>query len=349
MGAMPERFPGYLRLLESGELGERADQLERMLARCTVCPWNCGVNRLQDETKVCVAGRLPIVSSYAPHFGEEPTLSGTHLPRGEARGAGNIFFGHCNLRCVYCQNWQISQNLRQRPANEVTIERLAGMMLELQDRGCHNIGLVSPTHFAPQIARAVETAARRGLHLPLVYNTNAYDSVEVLRRLDGVFDIYLPDLKYADDEAARRYSKAPRYVAGARAAVKEMYRQVGGAAIFDQRGLLRRGLVIRLLLLPNGLAGLRESLEWIAGELSNSVTLSVMSQYYPSHKAGGSDVYPLLSRKVRPSELQQVVEWIDELGFENGWIQPLEEAAADYYRPDFSNRAMPFADARDFQ
>jgi putative pyruvate formate lyase activating enzyme len=346
---MPERLPGYLRLLESGELSERAGQLEEMLARCTICSWDCGINRLEDETKVCVAGRLPIVSSYAPHFGEEPALSGTHLPRGEARGAGNVFFGHCTLRCVYCQNWQISQNLRQRPANEVSIERLAAMMLELQDQGCHNIGLVSPTHFAPQMARAVEIAARRGLHLPLVYNTNAYDSVEALRLLDGVLDIYLPDLKYADDEAARRYSKAPRYVASARAAIREMYRQVGGAAIYDQRGLLRRGLVIRLLVLPNGLAGLRDSLEWIARELSTSVTLSVMSQYYPSHKAAGSGLYPLLSRKVRPPEFEQVVEWIEELGFENGWTQPLGEAASDYYRPDFSDSRRPFADARDFQ
>lgn len=341
--------PGYVRLLETGGLGARAARLEGMLSRCTVCPWECGVNRLNDETKVCVAGRLPIVSSYAPHFGEEPALSGSQLPPGEARGAGNIFLGHCNLRCVYCQNWQISQNLKQRPANEVSIERLAGMMLELQDQGCHNIGFVSPAHFVPQIVRAIELAARRGLHLPLIYNTNAYDSTEVLRLLDGIFDVYLPDLKYADEAIARQYSKAPHYVRSARAAIKEMYRQVGDTLSLDERSLVRRGLVIRLLVLPNDLAGLRDTLEWIARELSASVTLSVMSQFYPSHKATGTDHYPLLSRKIRLREFEQVLEWLEELGFENGWAQPLEGGAADYYRPDFSNRVAPFADVRDFR
>ncbi|MGH8630889.1 MAG: radical SAM protein, partial [Burkholderiales bacterium] len=224
---MAEFIPGYRRLLEAGELGERVRKLEALLESCTVCPWDCRVNRLRDETKVCAAGRLPIVSSYTPHFGEEPALSGTHLAAGEARGAGNIFLGHCNMRCVYCQNWQISQDLRQRQRNEVSLERLAGMMLELEDRGCHNIGFVSPTHFAPQIARATEMAARRGLSLPLVYNTNAYDSLDVLRLLDGVFDIYLPDLKYSDEETAREYSRIPHYVSSARAAIREMHRQVG--------------------------------------------------------------------------------------------------------------------------
>jgi putative pyruvate formate lyase activating enzyme len=343
---MPDWAPGYIQLLQGGELAERAARLEALLGCCTVCPWNCRVNRLRDETKVCVAGRLPIVFSYAPHFGEEPALSGAGLPRGQAGGAGNVFFGHCNLRCVYCQNWQISQNLKQRPANEVSLERLAGMMLELQERGCHNIGFVSPTPFVPQIVRAVEMAARRGLRLPLVYNTNGYDSVEVLRLLDGVFDIYLPDLRYSSERAARQYSKAPNYVVVARAAIAEMYRQVGGSFTLRD-GLLRRGLVIRLLVLPNGRAGLRASLEWIRSQLSPSVTLSVMSQYYPAHKAAG-DLYPLLSRKLRRREYEQVLEWIEELGFDNGWMQPFEEDAADYYRPDFSDRSAPFPDAKDF-
>jgi len=353
---MDDWAPGYLALLESGELRKRVARLEARLASCTVCPWDCRVNRLRDETKVCAAGYLPIVSSYAPHFGEEPALSGTHLGRGQARGAGNIFLGHCNLRCVYCQNWQISQDLRtQRPTRETSFERLAEMMLELQAAGCHNIGFVSPTHFAPQIARAVEIAARRGLRLPLIYNTNAYDSLEVLREMEGIFDIYLPDLKYSDEETAREYSRIPHYVASARAAVQEMHRQMGDALVMDERGLLRRGLVIRLLVLPNDLAGLRETLQWIRDELGPRVTLSMMSQYYPTNKVGredprgGQELFPLLNRRIRPREWERALEWVEEFGFESGWIQPLEDGASEYYRPDFADAQTPFADARDFR
>jgi putative pyruvate formate lyase activating enzyme len=342
------REPSYRRLLESGELARRAEALEAMLASCNICPWDCRVNRLNNQTKVCVAGYLPIVSSWAPHFGEEPALSGTHLPKGEARGAGNIFFGHCNLRCVYCQNWQISQNFREtRPSGEVSFERLAEIMLELQEHGCHNIGLVSPTHFVPQIVRALVIAARQGLRLPLVYNTNAYDSVDVLRLLDGIVDIYLPDLKYADNEVGRELSRIPDYVERARAAIAEMYRQTGDELLLDERGLLRRGLVIRLLILPNDLAGVRESLEWIRQTLSPRVTLSIMTQYFPTNKVS-DERFPLLNRKIREREYERVLEWLEEFGFENGWIQPLEAEAASYYRPDFRDREMPFPDARDF-
>ncbi len=350
----PGFTPSYLRL-DRAELWRRVEQLDRMLDSCAICPWDCRVNRRKNETKVCVAGYLPIVSSYAPHFGEEPALSGTHLGSGEARGAGNIFLGHCNMRCVYCQNWQISQDLgTQRPTREVGFERLAEMMLELQAQGCHNIGFVSPTHFVPQIARAVAIAAERGLRLPLVYNTNAYDSVEVLRLLEGIVDIYLPDLKYSDEAVAREYSKIPHYVASAREAVREMHRQMGHELVMDERGLLKRGLVIRLLVLPNDLAGIRETLEWIREELSTRVTLSVMSQYYPTNKVGkndalsGAELFPLLNRKIRPREWEKVLEWVEELGFENGWHQPLEESSSEYYRPDFTQTEMPFADARDF-
>ncbi len=342
-------MPSYLGLTLD-EMNRRVEALDRLLESCTVCPWDCHVNRLRGRTKVCVAGYLPIVSSYSAHFGEEPALSGTHLGA-LARGAGNIFLGHCNLRCVYCQNWQIGQDFRtQRPNHETSFERLAEMMLELQERGCHNIGFVSPTHFAPQIMRAVAIAARRGLRLPLVYNTNAYDSVEVLRLLDGVFDVYLPDLKYSDEAVAHEYSKIPHYVESARAAVKEMHRQLGDDAVYDDRGLLRRGLVIRLLVLPNDMAGVRETLEWIREELSPRVTISLMSQYYVTHKveSKGDELFPLINRRIRPREFDRVLEWAEELGFENGWIQPLDEEAADYYRPDFTNREMPFRDARDF-
>jgi putative pyruvate formate lyase activating enzyme len=342
-------YLSYLDLARSGELARRGKLLEEWLRACDICPWNCRVNRLAGEAKVCVAAQRAIISAWAPHFGEEPALSGTHLAAGEARGAGNIFFGHCNLRCVYCQNWQISQDFRTaRGEGEVSPARLGRIMIELQEAGCHNIGLVSPTHFVPQIVKALELAVERGLRLPLVYNTNAYDSAEVLRLLEGVVDIYLPDLKYSDDATAREYSKVPDYVEHSRRAVREMFRQVGDELVLDERGLVRRGLIIRLLVLPNELAGLRETLEWIAGNLSTRVTLSVMSQYFPDHKVS-EEQFPLLARRVRPREYERVQEWMAELGFENGWIQPLEDDASTYYRPDFCDRGLPFRDALDFR
>src|SRR6186713_3554188 len=235
--------PKYLTLLAANELEARVEKLEELLRSCTICPKDCGNDRLNDEIAACYSGRLPIVSSYTAHFGEEPCLSGT-------KGAGNIFFGNCNLRCVYCQNYQISQTWREQKKNEVTHEHLAKMMLELQDRGCHNIGFVSPTHFAPQMARAILIAAENGLQLPIVYNTNAYDSVEVLELLDGIVDIYLPDLKYADSDAGFQYSKVRDYATHARAAITEMHRQMGDGLVFDENGLLKGGLLIRLLVLP---------------------------------------------------------------------------------------------------
>src|SRR5438552_4272734 len=219
-----------------------------MLASCTVCPKDCGNDRLNDEIAACYSGRLPIVSSYTAHFGEEPCLSGT-------RGAGNVFFGNCNLRCVYCQNYQISQTWREQKKNEVSHERLAEMMLELQDSGCHNIAFVSPTHFAPQMARSILIAARQGLKLPIVYNTNAYDSVEVLKLLDGIVDVYFPDLKYAEDDEGFLYSKVRSYASVSRAAIAEMHRQMGSELVYDDDGLLKRGMVIRLLVLPNDIGG----------------------------------------------------------------------------------------------
>ncbi|HXT61455.1 MAG TPA: radical SAM protein [Pyrinomonadaceae bacterium] len=330
----------YLRLLESGKLETRVESLEALLERCTVCPLDCGNNRLRGELARCFSGRLPIVSSYTPHFGEEPPLTGT-------RGAGNIFFGNCNLRCVYCQNYQISQTHKEQIKNEVTHERLAEMMLELQERGCHNINFVSPTHFAPQMARAILIAAGHGLRLPIVYNTNAYDSVEVLRLLDGIVDVYLPDLKYAEDDAGFLYSKVRSYSSVARAALKEMFRQTGDELVFNSEGLLQRGLVIRLLVLPNDIGGLRESLQWIRDELSPRVAVSLMAQYYPTNVAGTNQRYTLLSRRITETEWLRAVSALDEFGIENGWMQEYD-GAAFYYRPDFSNQETPFHDIRDF-
>ncbi|HUI64222.1 MAG TPA: radical SAM protein, partial [Bacteroidota bacterium] len=296
--------PSYLALRESGELARRVRALDAMLGACTICPHNCGNNRLNDEIARCYSGALPIVSSYTPHFGEEPLLVGTH-------GVGNIFFGNCNLRCVYCQNFMISQNHKKERSNAVTRERLAGMMLELQEKGCHEIGLVSPTHFVPQIVGAVAIAAEGGLHLPLIYNTNAYDAVEVLRLLEGIIDIYLPDLKYADDDMGYEYSKVPEYTRHARAALVEMHRQVGSSLVIGDDGLVKRGLIIRHLVLPNDIAGSRESLAWIARELGPGTTVSLMAQYFPTHRAV---TMPLLDRKIREGEYARVLDILDRLG-----------------------------------
>lgn len=343
-GRPPSQFPdepSYLRLWRSGELQRRVEALEALLERCNVCPRDCLNNRLQNELAACYSGRLPIVSSYTPHFGEEPALVGTH-------GAGNIFFGNCNLRCVYCQNYQISQTHKEQIKNEVTHERLAEMMLELQERGCHSINFVSPTHFAPQMARAVLIAAERGLRLPIVYNTNAYDSVEVLRLLDGIVDVYLPDLKYAENEAGYLYSKVKGYKDSARRAIAEMFRQTGDRLVFGEDGLLKRGLVIRLLVLPNDIGGIRESLSWIKDELSPAVAVSLMAQYYPTNVAGTNARYILLSRRITETEWLRAVSVLDELNIEEGWMQEYD-GAAFYYRPDFSNDEAPFKDIRDFE
>lgn len=327
------RVPSYIALHRSGELVRRADALDALLEACSICPLLCGTNRHQDEHGRCHTGYRPIVSSFTPHFGEEPGLVGTH-------GVGNIFFGNCNLRCVYCQNHQISQNHRVEKGHEVTIGRLADIMLELQEQGCHSVGLVSPTHVVPQIVRALIEAIGRGFRVPLVYNTNAYDSVEVLRLLDGIIDIYLPDMKYAEDDFGLAYSRVEEYSRHSRAAVQEMYRQVGAELVMDDRGLVQRGLIIRHLVLPNGLAGSRESLRWIASALSPHVTLSVMAQYFPAHRAAST---PLLDRTVREGEYNRAVGELDALGMDHGWVQEFD--AAEFYRPEFDRREDPFNNA----
>lgn len=323
-------IPSYIPLFASGEFQRRLDVLERKLEWCTICPHDCGNNRLRDELARCYSGRLPIVSSYCQHYGEEPALGGS-------RGVGNIFLGNCNLRCVYCQNFQISQNWKEEGKNEVSCERMAEMMLELQAKGVEAIGFVSPTHFVPQIVRALSIAIPRGLELPLIYNTNAYDSVEVLRLLESIFDIYLPDLKYSEEAFGYSYSKVRSYPEASRAAAKEMHRQVGSDLVYGEDGLVKRGLIIRHLVLPNDIASSEETLCWIATELDNRVTLSVMSQYYPTHRAITT---VLLDRRIRESEYDKVIQLLDKYGFENGWAQEFE--SHDYYRPDFSNRMEPF-------
>ena len=323
--------PGYVKLYHSGELERRAQALEARLASCDICPRECRVNRLKNEPGYCHSGRLPIVSAVCAHNGEEPAISGT-------RGSGTVFFGNCNMRCVYCQNYQISQNWKKQRSNEMDCRTLAEKMLYLQDGlGCHNINFVSPSHFIPKLLRAVAEAVPLGLRVPLVYNSSGYDSIASLKELDGVISIYLPDLRYASDRWAKKFSHTPYYVGQARRAVQEMYRQVGDLVV-DESGLAKKGLIVRHLILPNGLAGSEESLAWLVRELSPTVTVSIMSQYIPMHRASR---VPLLSRKITSEEHEAVFKLIADLGIENGWVQ--EIAAAEEYLPDFEREGHPFS------
>jgi putative pyruvate formate lyase activating enzyme len=326
----PAFEPGYIALYKSGELRQRAKALESRLASCNICPRECGANRLEGETGHCHSAYKPIVTTVTAHHGEEPVLSGT-------RGSGTIFLGNCNMRCVFCQNFQISQDHKNQKRNEIEISKLAEYMLYLQDElGCHNINFVSPTHFVPQIVRALLEAVPMGLRLPLVYNTGGYDSIETLRELEGIIDIYLPDLKYASAKMGEKYSGAKEYPSHARAAIKEMYRQVGNL-ITDEYGIAMRGVIVRHLVLPNRIAGSKESLTWLAKEVSPEVTVNVMSQYHPANLA---HEYPELSRRITKSEYGEVVETVYKLGIENGWLQGLD--SPEIYLPDFNRKSGPF-------
>jgi putative pyruvate formate lyase activating enzyme len=244
------------------------------------------------------------------------------------------------MRCVYCQNYQVSQNWRKQKSKEMDCRTLGERMLYLQDElGCHNINFVSPSHFVPQLLRAIVEAVPRGLRVPLVYNSSGYDSVASLRELDGVISIYLPDLRYASDKWARRFSHARDYVTRARQAIKEMYRQVGDLVV-DESGAAQKGLIVRHLILPNGLAGSEESLTWLVREVSPTVTVSIMSQYMPMHRAPR---IPLLGRKITVEEHEKVLRLLNDLGIENGWVQ--EMGAAEEYLPDFEREGHPFSPA----
>jgi putative pyruvate formate lyase activating enzyme len=314
MSARPGK-PSYHRLYASGELAQRAQQAHERLRRCTLCPRDCGVNRLDGEAGYCGAGVEPVVASWASHPWEEPPISGSN-------GSGTIFLSHCTARCLFCQNYPISQ---LGVGKAVAPERLAEMMLDLQSRGCHNINLVTPTHFVPQILDALTIAVARGLCLPLVYNSSGYETVETLHLLDGVVDVYLPDAKYADDTIARRLSGFRGYVSANQAALLEMYRQVGNDLQLDAEGIAFRGLIIRHMILPQGMAGTRQVLDWIATHLSPSVHVSLMAQYFPAHKAVG---HPILGRKVSSAEYLEALESFDALGLERGWRQELCDATA---------------------
>ena len=288
--------PAYLELWQSGELARRVQLGLEKLADCVLCPRNCHVNRIENKTKVCRTGRYAIVSSYFAHFGEERCLRGN-------RGSGTIFFSWCNLRCVFCQNYEISWLGGGRPAEP---EELAGMMLRLQEQGCHNINLVTPEHVVPQILEALLLAVERGLRLPLVYNTSAYDSLDSLALMDGIVDIYMPDFKFWDAESGRRYAKAPDYPEAARRAIKEMHRQVG-TLVTDEQGVALRGVLLRHLIMPCGVAGTPEIMNWISRELGPESYVSLMVQYHPACRVTEKQ-YPEINRCISPSELEHAVD-----------------------------------------
>ncbi len=270
--------PAYLALWRSGELARRVERAVAKLEDCVLCPRDCHVNRLADKFAVCRVGRYAHVASHFPHFGEEDCLRGT-------RGSGTIFFSGCNLRCVFCQNFDISWRLEGEIARPA---RLAEMMLELQEHGCHNINFVTPEHVVPQILEGLLTAVAGGLRLPLVYNTSAYDSLDSLELMDGLIDIYMPDFKFWEGEMARRYVRAPNYPEAARRAIKEMHRQVGPLVV-GENGLALRGVILRHLVMPGEIAGTRHIMQWIAEELGPETYVNVMAQYYPAGKVTDSE------------------------------------------------------------
>jgi putative pyruvate formate lyase activating enzyme len=289
LSTQDEFVPAYLSRLKRGELAARVDSAFTHLEDCDLCAHYCHVNRRQTiKGAVCRTGERAVVNSFGAHHGEEDPLRGR-------RGSGTIFFSWCNLRCVFCQNWEISQKGIGR---EVSPQELAMMMLALQEQGCHNINLVSPSHVVAQIIAAVNIAAEQGLHLPLVYNTGGYDSAEALALLEGIIDIYMPDMKYGDATIARRYSRVRNYVAINQAAVKEMHRQVGDL-VLDGQGIARRGLLVRHLVLPEELAGTEQVLAFLAEEISRNTYLNLMDQYRPCYRA---DEYPPLDRPPSDSE-----------------------------------------------
>jgi putative pyruvate formate lyase activating enzyme len=297
----------YHDLFQSGELRERVRTAYARLRSCDLCPHQCGVDRISGETGLCRAGLKPKIASANIHRGEEPPISGN-------RGSGTIFFSWCTLRCHFCQNFPISQ---MGNGEELSTSGLADRMLKLQRLGAHNINLVTPGHYQPQILAALWLAIPRGFRLPLVWNSNGYEKIDALALLDGIVDIYLPDMKYADEEPAVRVSSSPGYRDINRAAIREMFRQVGQLSL-DDEGIAHRGLIIRHLVLPEGAAGSRATLRWIAETLGPETHVALMNQYFPAYKA---EQTPGLERKISDEEYAEAVEALHEYGLENGWVQ----------------------------
>jgi putative pyruvate formate lyase activating enzyme len=296
--------PAYEQLEQAGQLSERIEEAYALFESCRCCPRQCGVNRLAGERGFCRAPARVMVYSAHPHFGEEIPLVGMG-------GSGTIFFSNCNLRCVFCQNWPISLEGR---GSAIEDSELAAIMLKLQQIGCANINLVTPTHVMPNILRATRIALNRGLHLPLVYNTSGYERAEIVRLLDGIVDIYLPDFKYTDSEKAAMYSSgAADYPQRAKAAIAEMYRQVGNLQVSSD-GVARRGLIIRHLVMPNRVAGTRAFVRWVAEDLNSLTYVNIMAQYHVDYKAYN---YPEIARGITVEEFLEAIEWAQEYGLTN--------------------------------
>ena len=300
-------YPRYLNAYKSGELKKIADVLFLSLECCQICPRRCQVNRLDKKKGFCKTTSLTKIFSFMVHHGEEPPISGTC-------GSGTIFFSHCNMGCVYCQNYEFSQLGKGR---EYTFSELAQVMLKLQSQGCHNINLVTPTHVLPQILKSLELAIAGGLKIPLVYNTSGYELAQVIKSLAGIVDIYLADSRYGDSLVAKKLSKADDYAKYNQEALVEMHRQVG-VAEFSDDGLIKRGLIIRHLVLPNRSSGTERIMKFIAGELSQDSYISLMSQYLPYHLATG---YPEINRRLKKEEYQEAKEILERYHLLNGWIQ----------------------------
>ncbi len=296
--------PAYHKLEDRGGFTERIERAYRIFETCELCPRRCRVNRLKGVRGFCRAPAGAVVYSHHPHYGEEVPLVGNH-------GSGTIFFSNCNLRCVFCQNWPIAHEGR---GQQISDEQLAGMMLDLQRTGCHNINLVTPTHVMPNILNATRIALHKGLRLPLCYNTGGYERAENIRLLDGIVDIYLPDLKYMDGAEAARYSAGARdYPERARQAIVEMHRQVGDL-VTDERGIALRGLMVRHLVMPNRIAGTKEFVQWAAENLSESTYVNIMSQYRVSHRAFD---HPRIARAITADEFLEALQWAEEAGLTN--------------------------------
>jgi putative pyruvate formate lyase activating enzyme len=286
-------YPTYVNMLENGSLQRRAEQLMEKLRKCELCPHQCRVNRMERDAGFCRAGKEAEISGYGPHFGEEPPLVGRF-------GSGTVFFCHCTLGCVFCQNWDISHG----EGDKVSPAKLADIMLELQQQKCHNINLVSPSHYVSQIVAAVAIAAARGLRLPIVYNSSGYESLETLQHLEGIVDIYMPDFKYADPAVGQRLSKVKEYWQIAKDAVKEMHRQVGDLTV-DKHGIALKGLIIRHLVLPGKLAGTEKVMHFIAEEISPLSYINIMDQYHPEFQACN---FPELNRRINRTEFREAID-----------------------------------------
>ena len=302
---MPRRefVPAYLKTYEEGRLSEKAEEALQLLRNCHVCPRDCEVNRLENKTGVCKSGRLARVTSAFTHFGEEDCLRGWN-------GSGTIFFAWCNLRCVFCQNFETSQ---QGDGVQVTARQLAAVMLRLQELGCHNINFVTPEHVVPQILEALLIAVRQGLHLPLVYNTSSYDSMDSIRLMDGVIDIYMPDFKLWDSQRSLRYLLARDYPDAARRVIKAMHKQVGELRV-EENGVALRGVIVRHLVMPGLLEDTREIAHWLAHELSPDTYVNVMDQYYPAWKARTEAKFSDINREIRANEFEEALAYAREAG-----------------------------------